>query len=124
MPDPNARQLDRDELEQSLRLLQDQLADRDRQLEHVLAELDKTRMERDRANLAFAELHSSHRALTIARDENGARIIQLREVKFAVEAVVRELETRQADAQRHLENDPLTDVYGETIELLKNALNA
>lgn len=122
MPDPSARQLDRDELEQSLRLLQDRLADR-HQLEHVLAELELVKMERDRANLAFAELHTSHRALTQARDDNNTTIMRLRETRFAVEAVIRELETRQADARRHLENDPLTDVYGEVLALLQRALN-
>jgi hypothetical protein len=54
-------------------------------------EITHIRMERDRANLAFAELYSSHHALTIARDENGARFIEMRDRILALETITRTL---------------------------------
>jgi hypothetical protein len=78
--------IDDDELERFRRLV-DRCAVLEQEIAHV-------RMERDRANLAFAELHSSHRALTIARDENGARFIELRDRIWQLEAFIRGLPKR------------------------------
>lgn len=50
-----------------------------------LAERDQLRFERDRADLAFRELHSSHRALEAARDEAAARFVVLRDKVLAYE---------------------------------------
>lgn len=82
-----------------------------------LAERDHLRMERDRAEQAYANLHSSHAALTVARDENSTRIVKLRELKFAIEAIVRELKARMADR-----GGELAEAYVDAIVLLEKAL--
>lgn len=76
--------------------------------QRLRAERDQLVLERDRANQAYAELHASHRALTIARDDNANMVRELRDVKFACRALVRELHVRAAtvmdgDARRAIE---------------------
>lgn len=63
-------------------------------IDEIRHENEKLRMEKDRANLAFAQLHLSHRALTIARDENGARFIKMRDKIWALETENKRLEMR------------------------------
>lgn len=40
---------------------------------------EQAECDRDRAEQAYAQLHASHRALLVARDDNNTRIIELRD---------------------------------------------